>query len=358
MGLANSSGTTPQAEGGEILTPTRFAIVGCGTMGMRHAEIIMGTKGARVVVAFDTDAGRAADLAKKLTIRQVASYEETLQSRDVDAVVLCTPSSLHAEYGIAAAEAHKDIVTEKPIDTDPERARRFIAAAEANQVCFTIVSQNRWHDGSWALKQALDRQMLGRPLHAHVSVKWHRDDKYYTSSDWRGRWSGEGGGVLMNQGIHYIDLLLWYLGEVAEVEAMVATSRGVIETEDIGVGLLRFANGALSTIEVSTCAYPGFSERLEIHGAKGSCILEQGKIAFWKTSDGAEPPLPNWPAPSSDFPAKYIPFQRQYQDFLRARARGTAPVVRPEEALRVIETVRMFYESATNHAAVRLRSSR
>jgi len=337
--------------------PTRFAIVGCGTMGFRHTEVIAATPGAAVVAAFDKEANRASELAKKFKIRQAASYEEILRSDDVDVVMLCTPSSLHADYGIAAAEAKKDIFTEKPIDTDPERARRLIAAAATNRVCLSVVSQNRWIEGSWALKQALDRQMLGRPLHAHLSVKWHRDDKYYTSSDWRGRWSGEGGGVLMNQGIHYMDLLLWYLGEVAEVEAMVATSRKVIETEDIGLGMIRFANGALATIEVSTCAYPGFPERLEVHGTKGSCILEQGKIAFWKTSDGAEPSLPGWGPPSpADFPAKLVPFQRQYQDFLLARARGIPPVVRPEEALRVIETVLMFYESARNRAAVTRKS--
>jgi len=348
--------TSKATQAGEALTPTWFAVVGCGTMGMRHTEIIQATEGASVVAAFDKDAERARELAKKFGVRQAASYEEILQSDDVNVVMLCTPSSLHADYGIAAAEAGKDIFTEKPIDTEPERARRLIAAAKANNVCLSVVSQNRWIEGSWALKQALDRQMLGRPLHAHVSVKWHRDDKYYTSSDWRGRWSGEGGGVLMNQGIHYIDLLLWYLGEVAEVEAMVATSRGVIETEDIGLGLLRFASGALSTIEVSTCAFPGFSERLEIHGSKGSCILEQGKIAFWKTSDGAEPPLANWPPAPPGLPAKYVPFQRQYQDFLAARARRTTPVVRPAEALRVIEVVKALYESSSTHAAARLRS--
>jgi len=349
-------GSAKSSEASEVLGLARFAIIGCGTMGMRHAEVIAATKGAAMVAAYDKDAKRASELAAKYRIPKATSYEEILQSDDVDVVMLCTPSSLHADYGIAAAEAKKDILTEKPIDTDPERARRLIAAAQANHVCLTVVSQNRWHEGSWALKQGLDRQMLGAPLHAHVSVKWHREDKYYTSSDWRGRWSGEGGGVLMNQGIHYIDLLLWYLGEVAEAEAMVATSRAVIETEDIGVGLLRFANGALATLEVSTCAYPGFSERLEIHGTKGSCILEQGKIVFWKTSDGAEPPLPNWGPPSPpDFPSKLVLFQRQCQDFLVARARGTSPVVRPEEALRVIEVVQMFYESARSHAAVRAR---
>jgi len=347
MKSVNPSGKEP--------TPTRFAIIGCGTMGQRHTEIITATKGARVVAVFDTDARRSAELAGKYNVRATGSFESIVRADDVDVVMLCTPSSLHAEAGIAAAEAGKAIFTEKPIDTEPARGRQLIAAAKAKGVCLSVVSQNRWIEGAWALKQALDTGLLGRPLHAHVSVKWHRDDKYYTSSDWRGRWSGEGGGVMMNQGIHYLDLLLWYLGEVAEVEAMIATTRSVIETEDIGLGLIHFANGALAAVEVSTCAYPGFPERLEIHGSKGSCAIEQGKIAFWKTSDGVEPPATHWEPPTPpDFPAKYIPFQRQYRDFLAACAQGTSPVVRPEEALCVIETVLAFYESARTGAAVRL----
>jgi predicted dehydrogenase len=339
----------------EKASTTRFAIIGCGTMGMRHSEILALTEGVSIVAVSDKDARRATELAAKLGARQAVGYEEILRADDVDAVMLCTPSSLHAEDGIAAAEAGKDILTEKPIDSDPARARRLIAAAEANRVCLSVISQNRWLEGSWALKQALEAGALGRPLHAHVSVKWHRDDKYYTSSDWRGRWLGEGGGVLMNQGIHYIDLLLWYLGEVEEVEAMVATSRAVIETEDIGLGLIRFVNGALAAIEVSTSAYPGFPERLEIHGSKGSCAIEQGKITFWKTSDGAEPPNVQFDPPTpADLSAKFIPFQRQYRDFLTARAQKRSPVVRPVEALRVIETVLSFYESVKSHSAVRI----
>jgi len=339
----------------EKASTTRFAIIGCGTMGVRHSEIITATEGASVVAVFDKDAQRAAELAAKLGVRLATRYDDIVRADDVDAVMLCTPSALHAEDGIAAAEAGKDILTEKPIDTDPARARRLIAAAEANRVCLSVVSQNRWIEGAWTLKQALEAGALGRPLHAHVSVKWHRDDKYYTSSDWRGRWSGEGGGVLMNQGIHYIDLLLWYLGEAEEVQAMVATSRAVIETEDIGLGLIRFAGGALAAIEVSTSAYPGFFERLEIHGSKGSCIIEQGKIAFWKTSEGIEPPNVQFAAPTpADLPAKFIPFQRQHRDFLAARAQKRPPVVRPLEALRVIETVLSFYESVKTRAAVRL----
>ncbi len=333
---------------------TRFAIIGSGTMGQRHAEILAATEGACVAAVCDAHSAAAAELAARHRVRAL-TFEEILAAEDIDVVVLCTPSSLHAEQGIRAVEAGKDVFAEKPIDTLPERGVRLIEAARARGRCLTVVSQNRFLEGSWALKQALDAGLLGRPLHAHVSVKWHRDDKYYTSSNWRGRWSGEGGGVLMNQGIHYMDLLLWYLGEAVEVEAMVSTTRSVIETEDIGLGLVRFGGGAIAAVEVSTGAYPGFPERLEIHGSKGSCILEQGKIAFWKTSDGAAPPEVQFDPPTPpDLPGKFIPFQRQYADFLRAREQKRPPVVRPEEALNVIRTVLAFYESARSRAAVKV----
>ncbi|MBM3335617.1 Gfo/Idh/MocA family oxidoreductase, partial [Candidatus Sumerlaeota bacterium] len=156
------------------LHPTRFAVVGCGGMGMRHAEIIAATPGARLVAAFDKDSKRAAQLASKFSVRVVSSYGEIVGADDIDVVMLCTPSSLHAEEGIAAAEAGKSIFTEKPIDTVPERARQLIEVARSKGVCLSVVSQNRWIEGSWALKRALDAGLLGRPLHAHVSVKWHR----------------------------------------------------------------------------------------------------------------------------------------------------------------------------------------
>lgn len=326
---------------------TRFAVIGCGTMGSRHAEIIVATEGASVARVFDTNAVSARHVAERFGVPIADDYETVLAADDVDAVVLCMPSALHAQYAIAAAQAGKDILVEKPIDVAPERARSLIAATRAAGVCLTVVSQNRFCDGAWALKQALDSGLLGRPLHAHVSVKWYRDDRYYLSSDWRGRWSGEGGGVLMNQGIHYIDLLLWYLGSVQEVIGMAATTRKAIETEDIGTALLRFECGALASLEVTTISYPGFPERLEFNGSQGSCVLEQGQIKFWQSKDAAEPPGVQWAPPApADLPSKYVPFQRQYRDFLHARRTGSPPVVQPVEALRVIETVRMIYESA------------
>lgn len=316
-------------------------------MGGRHADIIAATEGAEVAMVYDTDGARAGELAGRMGVPSTVEFPEILANDAVDAVVLCTPSSLHAEYGIAAARAGKDIMTEKPIDTVPSKARELIAAARDNQVCLSVISQNRWCDGAWALKQALNDGVMGRPLLAHVSVCWHRDDRYYTSSDWRGRWSGEGGGVLMNQGIHYLDLLLWYLGDVKNVRAGVATSRPVIETEDVAACQLEFENHALATVDVTTCAYPGFPERLELHCTEGTCVLESGGIRFWKTRKEDEPPAVDFPTPTpQDLLPKYITFQRQYRDFLQARANGTSPVVLPEQALAVLDVVHRIYASA------------
>jgi predicted dehydrogenase len=317
-----------------------FAVIGCGLMGARHAETIQSTEDCRCVCLFDKIGAAAQALGKKLGVEVAGSYEDVLARKEVHAVVICLPSSLHADYGIQAAAAGKHVIVEKPIDISVEKAEALIAAAAKNGVLLTVISQNRFLEGSMALKKALDAGLLGEPLIANVSIKWFRDDAYYTKSDWRGRWDGEGGGVFMNQGIHYTDLLLWYLGEMEDARSLMATSRGIIETEDVGAILLRTRQGAIATITASTSAYPGFPERLELHCRKGSAILEQGKVVFWKPMDGRDLPEAAFAAPHpANLDAKLVPFQRQYRDLIEALRTGRPPLVTPQEALSVLKTI-------------------
>ncbi len=326
--------------------PFKFAVIGCGLMGCRHTEILQGTPRTTVKCAFDKDPKRASEFKEKYGIPVMESYEEILKRDDVDGILICLPSSLHSEYGIPAAEAGKHIVTEKPIDIDPGGATALIDACRDSGVLLTIISQNRFHEGAFALKRAIEQGIIGRPVMARVSVHWIRDDRYYQSSDWRGRWSGEGGGVLMNQGIHYIDLLLWLLGEVDGVMGVTRTFRDTIETEDIGAALFRLKNGCIASITVSTSTFPGFPERLEIYGEDAACIIERGKVAFYKSRSDTPLPEVSFPLPEpADLLPKYIPFQRQYNDFLDALDSGRKPLVRPEEALGVIKSVLAIYES-------------
>jgi predicted dehydrogenase len=331
---------------------TGFAIIGCGVMGARHAEILRATPGARVVCVQDKIRANA----EKAAGRDAAvcdRYEEALGRPEVDAVVICLPSSEHAGAGILAARASKHVVAEKPIDIVPEEGERLAAeCARAGVVC-AVISQNRFADGMQALKGALERGDLGTPVLARATVKWFRHDPYYAQSDWRGRVKGEGGGVLMNQAVHSLDQLLWFFGTPVEVAGMTHHSRDVLETEDVGLALLRFKGGMLASLEASTSTYPGFEERVEVHSASASAIVEKGGLVFWKhDGDKPEPEPPRFDPPTDGLNPKHALFQRQYRNILDAIHGRAELVVKPEEAIEVVRwTLAIYGSERSRHPA-------
>lgn len=322
--------------------PIGFGVIGCGLMGQRHAEILRSTPECRLVAVYDQDRTQAEKAARGVEV--LASYEEMLARSDVDAVVVALPSYLHVEYGVRAARAGKHVVTEKPISIDVESGKELIGACQAHHVVCAVISQNRFSDGNAALYRALRQNVLGIPALVRGSVKWFRHDDYYTRSSWRGRREGEGGGVLMNQATHTLDLLLWFFGFPQTIVGLTSTTRPVLETEDVGVALFRFSDGTLGTFEATTSAFPGFEERVEVHGAKGSCVVEKGKMIYWKHADDLPAPEPPPFAPASEgLDPRYVLFQRQYRNIVAA-IRGEAElVVKPEEALAVVEATQAIY---------------
>ena len=190
---------------------------------------------------------------------------------------MCVPSGRHAAIGIQAAKAGKHLVVEKPIDVSLDAADRLIEAARTAAVALTVISQHRFDPGLVELKRLLDDRALGRLVLGEASTKWYRAQAYYDSAAWRGTWTMDGGS-LMNQGVHYVDLLRWCLGPAAEVTAMCATQAHQIEVEDTALAIVRFASGAVGTILSSTAAFPGFPQRLEITGTEGTVIVEDGRI--------------------------------------------------------------------------------
>lgn len=326
--------------------PVRFAVVGCGNMGRRHCEFIRTLPQAELFAVYDRVPETAAAAAPKAKV--FSSYEEMLSSPDVDSVVICLPSAMHAHFGIAAANAGKHLVVEKPIDASLQSARELVASSEAAGVLCAVISQNRFAPGIRFLKEAVTDAKLGKIIGARASVRWHREDKYYAESEWRGRVSGERGGVLMNQAIHSTDILLWLLGEPAELYAMTAHNRpGIMETEDTAVVCLRFTSGTLATLEASTSAAPGFDERYEIYGTKGAAFVEKGRIVYWSGEGDI---------PSDSGVTRMDLFGAQYQDIISA-FRGTKPLlVRPEEALRVVEVTEACYRSAAEKRPIHFNS--
>ena len=201
----------------------------------------------------------------------------------LDVVCVCTPSGAHMEPAVQAARAGKHVVVEKPLEITLPRCDAIIAACDAAGVRLCTIFPSRFSDANIRLKEAIELGRFGRLTLGDTYVKWWRTQQYYDSGGWRGTWDLDGGGALMNQAIHNVDLLYWLMGDVAAITAMTATlAHERIEVEDTAVAALRFKNGALGTIEAATSAYPGLLKRTEIHGDRGSARVEQDDITLWE----------------------------------------------------------------------------
>lgn len=260
-----------------------FGIVGCGNIGPIHADAIAGVPGAYLVAVSDVSLARARKLAKIYGAVAYADYQEMLKCDDIQVVCLCVPSGMRLEIALACIAAGKHILCEKPLEVTTARAARIIQAAEKAGVILACVFQSRFTKASRLVKEAVDQGRFGRLVLVNAYVKWFRSSKYYRSVKWRGTKKLDGGGALMNQGIHMIDLILWLAGNAIWVQAEVRTVRHrYIESEDLAVAQIGFANGALGTVEATTAVYPGHKARVEIHGTRGSVIIEEGTIVFWR----------------------------------------------------------------------------
>ncbi len=356
-----------------------FGIVGCGVIAPRHAAAIAACPGARLVAACDAVPGRAASFAAEAGCDAEPDLGHLLARPDVEVVSVCVPSGLHAEVGVAAARAGKHLVVEKPIDVTLAAADRLIEAVGAAGVRMTVISQRRFEPGILELRGLLASGALGRLVLGDVNVKWYRSQSYYDGAGWRGTWALDGGGALMNQGVHHVDLLRWCMGPVAEVRAMCATESHEIEVEDVALALLRFESGAVGSLVVTTAAYPGFRARLELHGTDGTAVVEDGELVVRELraehseegSYGSTASLtPRGAGPAPDTPPAVGTAQSggralrsagsqdahtaQLAEFLAALAEGREPLVDGTQARNALELVLAVYESARRGAPVRL----
>jgi len=350
----------------------KFAVVGAGSIGDLHAQTIADLPQAQVGAIVDVRLDHAQALAGRHQALALTELFEALSLPDIDAVAICTPSGQHADMVVAALKAGKHVVVEKPLDISVEAAYRVAAAGRESDRRVTVISQHRFDTSSRVVHGAVASGRLGKVTSGIASISWWRSQGYYDSAGWRGTWALDGGGALMNQGIHTIDLLVWFLGEPVEVFAwtgLLAHER--IEVEDTAVATIRFASGALGVIQGTTSAYPGLNARVQIHGDRGSAVIDDDDLTYFHAARDGET-CPDIGAGSPDNQAaallaaevpsvdsgtaglKPTSHTAQYQDFLSSVINDHPPLVTVAEATRTLAVIRAIYESADSGRPVRV----
>jgi len=259
-----------------------FGIIGSGMIANIHARAIGEIEGSSLVAVYNPDISKARAFAGRYGCTGYDRLEDFLKDPQLDAVTVATPSGLHLDGALAAIDAGKAVLVEKPIEITLERVDRMIEQARKRDVILGGVFHSRTFEVPQLIKRTIDSGRLGRIALADAYVKWYRSQEYYDSGKWRGTWNLDGGGALMNQSIHAVDLLQWFMGPVTEISGRTTTiSHERIEVEDTAVATLKFANGALGVIEGTTSAWPGYMKRIEIYGSEGSIVMEEESLKVW-----------------------------------------------------------------------------
>lgn len=266
----------------------RIALVGCGRISRNHFDAIAKVDGLALSAVCDIVEERAREAGERQGVPWFTSYERMLAEAECDAVAICTPSGLHPEHGILAARAGKHVISEKPMAITLTAADELVHACDHAGVHLFVVKQNRLNPPIQLLRRAIDKGRFGRIYLANTTVRWTRPQEYYDMAPWRGTWEFDGG-AFMNQASHYVDLIQWLVGPVESVIAKTATLARRIETEDTGVAVLRFRNGALGTIEVTMLTYPRNLEgSITILGETGTVKIggtAVNRVETWQFAD-------------------------------------------------------------------------
>jgi UDP-N-acetyl-2-amino-2-deoxyglucuronate dehydrogenase len=257
---------------------TYIGLIGGGNITQTHARAARALPGVEIAAIYGTNAEKVGRLCNEHGGKAYSDLEQFLAHRPMELVAIGSPSGQHATQGIAAARRGLHVVTEKPIDITTERADALIAEAEKAGVKLGVFFQDRCKPDIVRVKKAIDAGVLGRPILADARVKWYRPADYYANSRWRGTWALDGGGALINQAVHTVDLMLWMFGDVLSVQASSKAALHAIEVEDTLVATLQFANGALGVLQATTAVYPGYPRRLELTGSEGTVMIEQDRL--------------------------------------------------------------------------------
>ena len=329
----------------------RIGLVGCGNISDTHARAAREVGDVELVAYWGRDPAKASAMAQRYGGTAYRELDAFLAHRPMDVVVVGTPSGVHAEHAQAAARRGLHVLVEKPLDITTARIDGLTAECDRAGVKLGVIYQDRAApDLNW-LKRLIARGGLGRPIVASARVRWYRPPEYYAGSRWRGTWGLDGGGALMNQGIHTIDLLLWLLGDVDRVYATTRTASHAIAVEDTAAACLEFAGGAVATLEATTAAYPGLPRRVELTGSEGTIVVERDRVVSVELRTPLEAPAhdgePSGNASaSSPVVADARGHARVLQDFVAAITSGAAPLCDGREGRRSVALVEAMYRSA------------
>jgi UDP-N-acetyl-2-amino-2-deoxyglucuronate dehydrogenase len=334
-------------------------LIGAGNISDTHARAAGAIPGVEVAAVYAPTRDHALRLATAHGAAAYDTFDTFLDHRPMDMVAIGSPSGLHGEHGIAAARRGLHVLVEKPLEVTTARADALIAEAARARVTLGVIFQDRLKPDIVRLKGLIDEGDLGKPILAAARVKWHRAEEYYRQSRWRGTRALDGGGALINQAIHTVDLLLWCFGPVRRVFGRTAAALHSIETEDTAVAVVEFTNGALGTIEATTAAFPGYSRRLELTGSMGTMMLDgdrlvnvdlRGREQTLHTEPAAAPAV----SAASPVVADASAHQRVFEDFIRAMGTGASPACDGMGGRVSVEVIEAIYRSAASGMPVEL----
>ncbi|MDB5084204.1 MAG: putative dehydrogenase [Bacilli bacterium] len=337
-----------------------YAIVGLG-VGKTHVKAAVRARGVKFVALCDLDQEVLNKVGDEHNIDPANRYTDfaaVLARPDIEVVSICTPSGLHADMAIQALKAGKHVLVEKPLDVTLGQIDKVVQAAEQSNRFLGCVFQNRLSPGNRKIKELVDSGRLGQLVTANFHVKWYRTDTYYANNGgWRGTWAMDGGGALMNQSVHTIDLMQWFMGPVKSVFAKTGTYNHNIECEDLGVALVTFENGAVGTLIGTTSAYPGLEVLVQIHGTTGAVYAKNSNIETWKLADDPDR------TEEAEVLAQYKAGEKksggadpnaisttghagQIQDMIFAVIEDRPPMIQGKEGRNAVEIILAIYESA------------
>ncbi|MBE3561748.1 MAG: Gfo/Idh/MocA family oxidoreductase [Ktedonobacteraceae bacterium] len=350
----------------------RFGIIGCGVIGPTHAQAITSLPDAELVAVADTNGAKAQKLAEKYHVKAYDDAHAMLAGERLDIVDICTPSGMHGEHACMVMRAGCHVIVEKPMEITHAKIDEMLRVQQETGRKLAVISQHRFDAASMQVHKLVEQRALGRLVLGNAAIPWWRSQAYYDSGAWRGTWELDGGGVLMNQSIHSIDLLQWLMGPVKALYAFTDTLVHRMETEDVAVAVLRFANGAIGTISATTGAYPGVTTRIEIFGDRGSAMIENDRLRLLhlageheevgayginpqKLSKAGEEQQAATTATAADPAAVQADTHAlQIADMLRAIRENGTPLVDGQAARHAVDIILAIYESARTHKEVQL----